>query len=57
MESDGGLYYKTLAQLTTNAAPATITLNNVNANQYATILQFFTTKETANFIKTELDHH
>jgi hypothetical protein len=57
MESDGGLYYKTLAQLTTNAAPATITLNNVNANQYATILQFFTTKETANFIKTELGQH
>jgi hypothetical protein len=54
MESDGGLYYKTLAQLTSNAATATITLNNVNAKPYATILQFFTTKETANFIKTEL---
>lgn len=57
MESDGGLYYKTLAQLTSNAANATITLNNVNANPYATILQFFTTKETANFIKTELGQY
>lgn len=54
MESDGGLYYKTLDQLTTNAETLEITLNNVNANPYATILQFFTTKETAKFIKTEL---
>lgn len=57
MESDGGLYYKTLDQLTTNAANAEITLNNVNASPYATILQFFTTKETANFIKTELGQY
>lgn len=57
MESDGGLYYKTLDQLTTNAANSEITLNNVNASPYATILQFFTTKETANFIKTELGQY
>lgn len=57
MESDGGLYYKTLDQLTSNAANATITLNNANANPYATILQLFTTKETANFIKTELGQY
>lgn len=57
MESDGGLYYKTLDQLTTNAAKAEITLNNVSANPYATILQFFTTKETAKFIKTELGQY
>lgn len=57
MESDGGLYYKTLDQLTTNAANAEITLNNVSANPYATILQFFTTKETAKFIKTELGQY
>lgn len=54
LESDGGLYDKRLSQLTTNANSATITLNKVNANPYATILQFFATKETANFIKTEL---
>lgn len=57
MESDGGLYYKTLDQLTTNASGLTITLNNVSANPYATILQFFTTKETAKFIKTELGQY
>ena len=57
MESDGGLYYKTLAQLTSNASKDTITLDNVSANPYATILQFFTTKETANFIKTELGQY
>lgn len=57
MESDGGLYYKTLAQLTSNTATAAITLNNVSADPYATILQFFTTKETANFIKTELGQY
>lgn len=57
MESSGGLYYKTLDQLTKNAANAGITLNNVSADPYATILQFFTTKETAKFIKTELGQY
>lgn len=57
LESDGGLYHKTLAQLTKNAALPTIVLNNVSADPYATILQFFTTKETANFIKTELGQY
>lgn len=57
LESDGGLYNKTLSQLTSNANSATITLDKVSANPYATILQFFTTKETANFIKTELKQY
>lgn len=57
LESDGGLYHKTLAQLTKNTALPTIVLNNVSADPYATILQFFTTKETANFIKTELGQY
>ena len=57
LESDGGLYHKTLGQLTTNALTDTITLNNIAANPYATILQLFTTKETAKFIKTELDQY
>ena len=57
IESDGGLYHKTLAQLTSNATSAIITLNNVNTNPYATILQIFTTKETAKFIKTELGQY
>lgn len=57
LESDGGTYYKTLGQLTTNALTNTITLNNVSANPYAIILQFFTTKETAKFIKTQLGQY
>jgi hypothetical protein len=57
LESDGGLYYKTLGQLTTNALTNTITLNDVTASPYATILQLFTTKETAKFIKTELGQY
>lgn len=57
LESDGGLSYKTLGQLTSNASTNTITLNNVTANPYATILQFFTTKETAKFIKTKLGQY
>ena len=35
----------------------TITPNNVKADPYATILQFFTTRETAKFIKTELGQY
>lgn len=57
LESDGGLYNKTLAQLTKNAALPTIVLNNVSADPYGVILQFFTTKETAKFIKTELGQY
>lgn len=57
LESDGGLYNKTLDQLTKNAANATITLENVKADPYATILQFSTTKETAKFIKTQLGQY
>lgn len=57
LESDGGLYYKTLGQLTTNALTETIILNNVTASPYATILQLFTTNETAKFIKTELGQY
>lgn len=54
LTSDGALSTKKLSELTTKPSGATITLNNVNADPYATILQFFTTKETAKFIKTEL---
>ena len=37
LESDGGLYHKTLAQLTKNAALPNIVLNNANADPYASI--------------------
>ena len=51
LESDGGLYTKRISELTSNPKIANITLNNISADPYATILQFFTTKETANYIK------
>lgn len=57
LESNGGLFYKTLGQLTTNALTNTITLNTTTADPYATILQLFTTKETAKFLKTKLGQY
>lgn len=57
MTSDGEFTHRKLGELTTNALTKTITLNNVSAKPYATILQFFTTKETAKFIKTELGQY
>lgn len=57
LTSDGALSTKRLSELTTKPLGFTITLNNVSANPYATILQFFTTKETAKFIKTELGQY
>lgn len=57
IESDGGLYKKTLAQLTKNTKTPTIVLNNINADPYATLLQISTTKETINFVKTELGQY
>lgn len=57
MTSDGELAHRKLGELTTNALTDTIILNNVSANPYATILQFFTTKETAKFVKTELGQY
>lgn len=57
LESDGGLYHKTLSQLTKSSNTNTITLNNITADPYATIFQFFTTQATASFIKTELGQY
>ena len=57
LESNGGLYYKTLDQLTSNAQTNTITLNNATANPYATILQFFATTKTKKFLKTKLGQY
>mgnify|MGYP000070220216 CR=1 FL=1 len=54
LESDGGLYHKTLDQLTSNATSAIITLNNVNANPYATILQISTTKKNSTIYKNRI---
>nr|DAE46680.1 MAG TPA: Major capsid protein [Microviridae sp.] len=57
LTSDGSLEYKRLSEITTNALTNTITLNSISANPYATILQIFTTKETAKFIKTNLGQY
>lgn len=55
--SDGGLYNKTLGQLAKSTASPTIVLNNISADPYATILQFFTTKETAKYLKVEISQY
>ena len=57
MLSDGSFQTRALGQLTTNALTKKITLNAVPAEPYATILQFFTTKATASFVKTELGQY
>ena len=57
LESDGGLYYKTLGQLTSDAATNTIILDKIKADPFATIFQLFTTTETKKFIKTKLGQY
>lgn len=57
MLSDGGPQITSLGNMTTNALTNKITLNNVVANQYSTILQLQTTRATASFIKTELGQY
>jgi hypothetical protein len=57
LESDGGLYTKRIGELTSNPRIANIVLDKISADPYATILQFFTTKETANFIKVEIGQY
>ena len=54
---DGGFQTTSLGKITTNALTATITLNAMPAQPYATILQFQTTQATASFIKTELGQY
>lgn len=57
MLGDGGFQTTELGKLTTNALTKKITLNAVPAEPYATILQFFTTKATASFVKTEIGQY
>lgn len=57
LNSKGSVLSKKLAELTNNASTSTITLNNVDADPFATILLFSTTKDTAKFIKTELGQY
>lgn len=57
LNSKGTLLSKTLAQLTNETSKVQITLNNIDADPYATILLFSATKETTRFIKTELGQY
>ena len=51
LTSDGALSTKRLSELTANPSGLTITLNNVNANPYATIFQFSRQKKRLNSSK------
>ena len=57
LESDGGLYTKRISELTSDPKKFDITLDKISADPYATILQFFTTKGTVNYIKTEIGQY
>lgn len=57
LNSKGTVISRSLAQITTNALKDTITLDNIDANPFATILLFSTTTETAKFIKTEIGQY
>ena len=57
LNSKGTVISASLAQLTDNATTKTITLNNIDANPFATILLISTTAETKKFLKTELGQY
>lgn len=57
LNSKGTVISSSLAQITNNATTKTITLNNIDANPFATILLVSTTTETKKFLKTELGQY
>lgn len=57
LSSDGALTNTTLAKLTSNPATKTITLDKVEGNPYAIILQIWTTNEISKYYKTELGQY
>lgn len=57
LNSKGTVISRSLAQITSNALTDTITLDNIDADPFATVLLFSTTTETAKFIKTELGQY
>ena len=57
LNSKGTVISRSLAQITSNASTETITLDNIDADPFATVLLFSTTAETAKFIKTELGQY
>lgn len=57
LNSKGTVVSTSLAQITSNATVKTITLNNIDANPFATILLVSTTTNTKKFLKTELSQY
>ena len=54
LTSDGALSTMSLSELTTKPSGLTITLDNVKADPYATIFQFFTTKRNSKIHKNRI---
>ena len=57
LNSKGTVISTSLGQITSDATTKTITLNNIDANPFATILLVSTTTDTKKFLKTELGQH
>jgi hypothetical protein len=57
LNSKGTVISTSLAQITSDATKKTITLDNIDANPFATILLVSTTTETKKFLKTELGQY
>lgn len=57
LNSKGTVISTSLDQITSNATTKTITLDNIDANPFATILLVSTTAETKKFLKTKLGQY
>ena len=57
LNSKGTIVSTSLAQITSNATTKKITLDNIDANPFATILLVSTTTETKKFLKTKLGQY
>jgi hypothetical protein len=57
LNSKGTVITASLGQITSDATKKTITLDNIDANPFATILLVSTTAETKKFLKTELGQY
>jgi hypothetical protein len=57
LNSKGTVITTSFSQMTSDATKKTITLNNIDANPFATILLVSTTTETKKFLKTELGQY
>ena len=57
LNSKGTVITTSLSQITSDATKKTITLDNIDADPFATILLVSTTTETKKFLKTELGQY